>query len=127
MEVIMKCPNCGKTEFRKARLFDTCILEGYQKELFQAFACINCGRVEIYMPTDWGTKTLAAEKEAEEKRICEEKRKNEEKCLRERMMELEAYLQDENHTLKELKEAQKELTAIQNKLHIRIRHIYFKV
>ena len=54
----MKCPNCGKTDFRQARLFDTCILEGYQKELFQAYACINCGRVEMYMPKDWGAKVL---------------------------------------------------------------------
>ena len=123
----MKCPNCGKSEFRKAKLFDTCILDGYQKELFQSYACINCGRVEIYMPKDWGVKTLAAEKAAEEKRKQEEERKNEEKRLRDRMAELESFLKDENNTLKELKEAQKELTEIQNKLHINIRHIYFEL
>ena len=123
----MKCPNCGKTDFRAARLFDTCILEGYQKELFQAYACINCGRIEMYMPKDWGAKVLASEKEAEEKRKREEARLNEEKRLRERMTELEKFLQDENHTLKELKEAQKELTEIQDKLHIQIRRTYFKI
>ena len=123
----MKCPNCGKTDFRPARLFDTCILEGYQKELFQAYACINCGRVEMYMPKDWGAKVLASEKEAEAKRKQEEARLNEEKRLRERMVELESFLQDENHTLKELKEAQKELTEIQDKLHIQIRRTYFKI
>ncbi len=123
----MKCPNCGKTDFRQARLFDTCILEGYQKELFQAYACINCGRVEMYMPKDWGAKVLASEKEAEAKRKQEETRLNEEKRLRERMAELESFLQDENHTLKELKEAQKELMEIQDKLHIQIRRTYFKI
>ena len=43
------------------------------------------------------------------------------------MAELELFLKDENNTLKELKEAQKELTEIQNKLHINIRHIYFEL
>ncbi len=123
----MRCPNCGKTNFRRAKLFDTCILEGYQKELFQAYACINCGRVEIYMPEDWGAKILAIEKATEDKRKQEEDRQKEEKQLRERMVELEMFLQDENHTLKELKDAQRELTEIQDKLNIQIRTTYFKV
>lgn len=123
----MKCPNCGKSEFRKAKLFDTCILEGYQTELYQAYACINCGRIEMYMPEDWGTKILAAEREAEEKRKRAEEQKREEQRLRDRMAELEAILQNENYTLKELKEAQRELTAIQDKLHIHIRRTYFKI
>ena len=43
------------------------------------------------------------------------------------MQELEQFLQDENHTLKELKEVQRELTEIQDKLNIQIRHTYFKL
>lgn len=81
----------------------------------------------MYMPKDWGAKVLASEKEAEAKRKQEETRLNEEKRLRERMAELESFLQDENHTLKELKEAQKELMEIQDKLHIQIRRTYFKI
>lgn len=112
----MKCPNCGKTDFRAANLFDTCILEGYQKELFQAYACINCGRIEMYMPKDWGAKILAAEKEAEEKRKREEARLSEEKRLREQITELEKFIQDETHSVKEWRDAQKELSEIREKL-----------
>ena len=114
----MKCPNCGKTEFRKAKLFDTCILRdaGYQHELFQSFACVNCGRVEIYMLEGWGLKVLAAEKEAEDTRKQEEERKHEEKRLQSKIVELKEILNDENRTLKEFKEAQKELTETQEKL-----------
>lgn len=43
------------------------------------------------------------------------------------MQELEKFLQDENHTLKELKEAQKELTEIQDKLNLHIRYTYLKL
>ena len=124
---MMKCPNCGKTEFRPVKLFETCILEGYQRELYQAYGCINCGRVEIYMPNGWGATVLAAEDAEVLKKKKEEERKIEEKRLHDRMAELEAFLQDENHTLKELKTAQKELTEIQDKLNIRIRRIYFRV
>ncbi len=114
----MKCTNCGKTNFRKAKLFDTCILfdAGYQKELFQAYACINCGKVEIYMPKDWGEKTLAAEKEEDQIRKQEEECKKYENRLCEKIEELKEFLKDENHTLKELKEAQKELEETQKKL-----------
>lgn len=126
-EAIMKCPNCGKTEFEQMQLYENYCTEGGVKQLVQSYVCMNCGRVELYMPQELINKKIEENRIAEERRQTEENRKREEERLRKRMKELEAFLQDENHTLKELKEAQRELTDIQDKLHIQIRHTYFKL
>ena len=101
--------------------------EGGATQLVESYVCTNCGRIELYMPQELIDKRLAQKRIAAEKRQAEENRKKEEERLRVRMQELELFLQDENHTLKELKEAQRELTEIQDKLNIRIRHTYFRL
>ena len=72
-------------------------------------------------------KRIEQKRIAEEQRQAVENRKHEEVRLQNRMQILEEFLQDENHTLKELKEAQKKLTEIQDRLNIQIRHTYFKL
>ena len=123
----MKCPNCGKTEFEQMQLYEIYCTEGGAKQLVQSYVCMNCGRVELYMPQELINKRIEQKQIAEEKRRAEENRKHEEERLQKRMCELEKFLQDENHTLKELKQAQRELTDIQNKLNIRIRRTYINL
>lgn len=123
----MKCPNCGKTEFEQMQLYEIYCTEGGAKQLVQSYVCTNCGRVELYMPQELIKKRIEQKRVAEEKKQAEENRRHEEERLQKRMCELEKFLQDENHTLKELKEAQRELTAIQNKLNIRIRRTYIEL
>ena len=127
MEAIMKCPNCGKTEFEQMQLYQIHCTEGGATQLVESYVCMNCGRVELFMPQELINKKIEQKRIAEERKQAEENRKREEERLRNRMQELEQFLQDENHTLKELKEAQRELTEIQDKLNIRIRHTYFKL
>lgn len=126
-EAIMKCPNCGRSEFEQMPLYEIYCTEGGAQQLVQSYICLHCGRVELFMPQDLIKKRLEKKRLAEEQRQAAENRKREEERLRNRMQELETFLQDENHTLKELKEAQRELTEIQDKLHIRIRQVYFKL
>lgn len=57
----------------------------------------------------------------------EEARKQEEMRLRARVEELEGILQDDGRTLKELREVQAELTALQDRLGIRDRRICLKL
>ena len=123
----MKCPNCGKTVFEQMPLYRIYCTEGGAQQLVDAYVCMNCGRVELFMPQELINKKIEQKRVAEERRQAEEKRKREEERLRNRMQELEQCLQDDNRTLKELREAQRELTAIQDKLNIHIRHIYFDI
>lgn len=123
----MKCPNCGKTEFEQMQLYEIYCTEGGAKQIVQSYVCMNCGRVELFMPQESINKRIEQKRVAEERRQAEENRKREEERLRNRMQELEAFLQDENRTLKELKEAQRELIDIQDKLHIDLRRTYFKL
>lgn len=123
----MRCPNCGKTEFELMGIIDDQCTEGYVRQLVEAYTCLNCGRIELYMPQELINKRIEQKRKQAEQKQAEENRKREEVRLRTRMQELELFLQDENHTLKELKEAQKELTEIQNKLHIQFRRTYIKL
>lgn len=123
----MKCPNCGKTDFEQMQLYEIYCTEGSAQQLVQSYVCMNCGRVELFMPQELINKRIEQKRIAEEQRQATENRKREEERLRNRMQILEEFLQDENHTLKELKEAQRELTEIQDRLNIRIRHTYFKL
>lgn len=123
----MKCPNCGKTNFESMKIIDDQCTEGHVYQLVEAYTCINCGRIELYMPQEYIAKLLMRKQEEIERQKIEESRKQERTKLENRMRELEIILQDENRTMKELKEAQKELTEIQDKLNIRVRKVYFKI
>lgn len=122
----MKCPNCGKTDFEQMKLYEIYCTEGGAQQLVQSYVCMNCGRVELFMPQELINKRIEQKRIAEEQRQAAENRKREEERLRNRMQILEEFLQDENHTLKELKEAQRELTEIQDRLNLRIRYTYFE-
>ena len=111
----MKCPNCGKQNFKEAKLLETCIVEGYQEELFQAYACLHCGRVEIYMleSEEVINRKIAKEKETEEKKLKEEaRRKAAEEERNKRIEELKGVLTDENSTIKEARQAESELKSL---------------
>ena len=123
----MKCQNCGKTDFEQMALYEIYCTEGGARQLVNAFVCMNCGKVELFMPQDLINKRIEQKRIAEERQQAEENRKREDERLRHRMQELEKFLQDENHTLKELKEAQRELNEIQDKLHVQFRRTYIKL
>lgn len=125
----MKCPNCGKKEFIEMPLFESSVLatSGRITQLVDSFVCLHCGRVELYMPEELINEKLERDQKEWERLQAAENRKKEEQQLRHRMNELETILKDENRTLKELKNAQKELSEIQEKLNIKFRTVYFKV
>lgn len=117
----MKCPNCGNTEFEKMSIIDSdiCATEGRVWQIVDAWVCVNCGRVELYMPKKNIDERLEENRIEAEHQKAVEIRKQAENRLRIRMQELTEILKDENRTIKELKEVQQELNEIQNKLHIK--------
>ena len=60
----MKCLNCGKTEFEEMPLYDIYCTEGGAVQLVDAYVCLNCGRVELYMPKELIEKKLKAKENA---------------------------------------------------------------
>lgn len=110
----MKCPNCGKTEFVPMDIVSILATEG--RQIVDSFVCLNCGRVELFMPKELVDKRIEQIRVAEERKQAEEKRKIEREKLTKRMNNLLSFLDDENHTLKELKEAQLKLNEIQREL-----------
>lgn len=125
----MKCLNCGGTVFEEMPLYECRILctSGDILQIVESYVCMNCGRVELRMPQALiDRKKEGMRAEAEHLR-AEEARKQEEMRLRARVEELEGILQDDGRTLKELREVQAELTALQDRLGIRDRRICLKL
>ncbi len=116
----MKCPNCGKEEFEEMSLIysDVLATHGSVKQLVESYACMNCGRVELYVPKKWIDNRLEEQRVAAEKRQAEAKAQEERALLLARLDTLEVILKDETRTLKELKEAYGEFCEIQRKLGI---------
>ena len=111
----MKCPNCGGTEFRKIdKLFelhcwDCCVsVENH----IEAYGCINCGRVEIYMPNSWAKDILLAEKKKEEEKKAVEEKQAIIDSLNKKISELEFIAFDDNSTLKQAREAKSEIGKV---------------
>ena len=121
----MKCLNCGKTEFEKMPLYQIHCTEGGATQLVDSYVCMHCGRIELFMPQDIINQRIAYNNKRAQQLQAENDRKKETEKIQARMAELERFLQDENNSLKELKEAQKELDEIQDKLHIKFRKKYF--
>ena len=115
----MKCPNCGGTEFRKIdKLFelhcwDCCVsMENH----VEAYGCINCGRVELYMPDNWAKDILLAEKKKEEEKKAVEEKQALIDNLNEKISELEFIAFDDNSTLKQAREAKSEIEKVADEL-----------
>lgn len=123
----MKCPNCGKTDFEQMPLYDISFAtRGQAEQLVDSYVCMNCGRVELFMPQELIDRRIQQKRQEAERQKAEAERKREGKRLRDRMQELEKFLQDENNTLKQLKEAKKELDEIKTKLGIPLGNICYR-
>lgn len=109
----MKCVNCGGTEFFETKILNDQVLktEGYVEQTVQAFACLKCGRVQLYVPQKTIDEYLTREQEKKAKEIEMHELEQAITAAVERIRALEAVIEDEEQTVKTVNEAKAELQS----------------
>ncbi len=119
----MKCPNCNCEVFYK----DTLMTGGYCTEggawkpievhgcPVDAYICKNCGRIEFYSLEALKKHVAEDERKAKEETFIKAKEEKKAKLLSEKK-ELSLIVNDENQTIKRVKEAQERLKKIESEL-----------
>lgn len=105
-----KCSNCNKTDFEKTQL--GCIVRTEGEFSVNAYACTNCGHIEVFEPKyDRFAEFLRQQAEIERNAKIERARKEEEKRQQE-MQKLQGIIDNENSTIKQVREAQEKLNEL---------------
>ena len=114
----MKCPSCGGTDFVPYQFAEYVISEF--KPHVDSFVCVNCGRVEFYARESDLKATVVnfKAKQEREAKLAEEKARAEEKIrgYKKELEGLKAIVNDENQTVKTVKEAQARIIEIEKEL-----------
>lgn len=106
----IRCQNCGGEDFEPTTLGEIVATEGHFS--VNAYACQNCGHIELFEPSlDLYSKHLR--EKANEERKQQELQKERLKEAREaRIAELIEITKDENSTLRQVREAKEELKRL---------------
>ena len=105
-----KCSNCGKADFEKTTIGEILRTEGYFS--VNAYACTNCGHIELFDPDyDAFADYLREQEELRKKALKEEYEKKEAERLK-KIEELKVIINDENSTVKQVREAKEKLNRL---------------
>lgn len=116
-ESLIKCSNCGGNSFKPTTIGEILATEGYFT--INAYACRHCGHIELFDPTlDMYAKQLQEERELQRKKEELERKKAAEE-IQQRIRELENIINNENSTIKQVKEAKIELKELNSKRRMR--------
>lgn len=112
----MKCPSCGGTEFVPYGL--AIGMAGEYEEQVDAFACMGCGRIEVYAKTNILDRKVDQIRQAQ--RIQEERNEvDAEIAVKEKELEeLKKIIGDENQTVKNVREAKEKMVEVQNRINV---------
>lgn len=109
-KVLIRCSNCSGTDFEKTSLGT--ILATHGGFNVNAYACQNCGHIELFDPDlDLYAQQKRAEYE-EQKRKEELERRKKEESRKQRIKKLEKIIGNDDMTVRQVKEAKKELEAL---------------
>ena len=109
-KVMIKCQNCGATEFQPTQIGWINACEG--SFTVNAYACQNCGHIELFAPElDLYAKQLREEREAQRRQQELESIKKEEQ-RQQRIKELCEIINNEDSTVRQVNEAKKELEQL---------------
>lgn len=109
-KIIIKCQICGGTDFKPTTIGTILLTHGNFH--VNAYACQNCGHMELFQPgLDMYAKQLREEKEMQRKKE-EEERKEKEMARQQRIKELNAIINNEDSTIRQVNEAKKELETL---------------
>lgn len=107
MKALIKCSNCGGTDFKRTTIGTILATEGHFH--VNAYACEACGHIELFAPESDRYAEELRKQEALRRAEEEQKRKQEAEAKQKRKEELLKIINDENSTVKQVREAQKEL------------------
>lgn len=112
----MKCPSCGGTEFVPYVL--AIGMAGEYEEQVDAFACMGCGRIEVYARKNILDRKADQIRQAQ--RIQEERKEiDAEIAVKEKELEeLKKIIGDENQTVKNVREAKEKMVEVQNRINV---------
>ena len=105
-----RCANCGGTDFEITKIGDILATEG--AIWVHSYVCTKCGHIELFDPdfdafADYLNELAEQERQA---KIAERQKKEEER--KQEMKRLEAIINDENSTVKQVREAQEKLNKL---------------
>ena len=104
------CQICGGTDFQPTTIGTICSTEGSFH--VNAYACQNCGHIELFEPSlDSYARHLREEDAKKRQQEALERQKTEEK-RQARINELIRITEDENSTVKQVREANEELDRL---------------
>ena len=114
----MKCTNCGNETFFETKILDNHVLatEGYVAQTVRSYACLQCGHIELFVSQNdidaYNEEQAKKKKEQDEKNKLAVEIENQEKNI----IELRKLINDENQTVKTVKEAKANLELAERKL-----------
>ena len=112
----MKCPNCGGVEFGDYDIGHSHCVEGQFISSVNAYVCLNGGRVELYAKQEILDQRMAKLKK-EQEAAAEATRINQQiEAKKQELEELRAIIDDENQTVKAVKEAQEKVNQVENEI-----------
>ena len=93
-------------------------MAGEYEEQVDAFACIECGRIEVYARRSILDRTIDQMRQAQ--RIQEERNEiDAEIAVKEKELdELKKIIDDENQTVKNVREAKEKMVGVQNRIDV---------
>lgn len=113
MKALIKCSNCGGTDFKRTTIGTILATEG--RFHVNAYACEACGHIELFAPESDRYAEELRRQEAIRREEEAQRRKQEEETKQKRREELLKIINDENSTVKQVKEAQEELNGMSGK------------
>ena len=88
------------------------VLDGEYRELIDSYACTECGHMELYAKPEELKKVIECNKRAEEKMRAIASYQKELDGLMARQSELESFIQDEEQSVRSIREAKEELSSL---------------
>ena len=114
----MKCSVCGGDNLFEIRILESNVLvtHGSVNQTVNAYACVDCGHVDLYAPKKMISDHQRDLRKAEEKRIKLENLNKKIAEVNDDIGKLKEIIADENQTVKSVNEAKKRLNELNAEL-----------
>lgn len=107
---LIKCSNCESKDFERTQIGIILATEGHF--YVNAYACTKCGHVELFEPNHDAFADYLREQEALRKKALKEEYEKKETERLKKIEELKVIINDENSTVKQVREAKEKLNKL---------------